>query len=86
MQAQIGVQGLRRVRRMAVLEREPLKLQVRPLPNEPYNPEADDVRAKHQELVTTMKQLFEQNPLYMEQLRHIKQGDFGVWPIVYPAS
>jgi hypothetical protein len=51
---------------------------VRPLPNEPYQPESEDVRAKHQELVATMKKLFEAQPLYVEQLRHVRSADFQV--------
>jgi hypothetical protein len=77
-QAQIGLQGLRRVRRMATIDEKPLKVQVRPLPNEPYDPEADDVRAIHIELVSTLRKLFDQQPLYLEQIRHLKASDFHV--------
>jgi hypothetical protein len=78
MQAQIGLQGQRRVRRLATLHTAPLKLQVKPLANEPYDADAVDVRAKHQELVATMRKLFEQQPLYVEQLRHVRSADFQV--------
>lgn len=78
MQVQIGLQGQRRIRRVGTLNTNPLRLQVRPLPNEPYQPESEDVRAKHQELVATMKKLFEAQPLYVEQLRHVRSADFQV--------
>lgn len=61
---------------LAALEAPGPRLQVRPLRNEPYNSEDMDVRAKHQELVQTLRKLFEQQPLYVEQLRHVRQADF----------
>ena len=81
-QAQIGLQGQRRVRRLATLQTSPLKLQVEPLKNEKYDPEAVDVRAKHQELISTMRKLFEQQPMYVEQLRHVRSSDFQVCVIM----
>jgi hypothetical protein len=78
MQAQMGVLGLRRVKRMATIEENPLKLQIRPLPDEPFNPEADDMRAMHEELIATLRKVFEAQPIYMEQLRHLKHADLQV--------
>ena len=75
-QAQVGVQALRRVRRLSTLQKRPLKLQCRGIPDEAYNSEDTDIRATHQELTQTLKQIFEQAPVYLEQMRHVRTGDF----------
>lgn len=85
MQAHVGVQALRRIRRQSTLQRAPLKLQCRPIPDEPYNKEDPDIRATHQELTQALKSVFEQAPVYLEQMRHVRTGDFQV-PSTPPAS
>lgn len=64
------------MKRIATLQDKPLKLQVRPLSDEAFDPETDDMRAKSQQLVTSLKKLFEQQPLYIEQIRHVSSIDF----------
>jgi hypothetical protein len=77
-QAQIGVQGTRRVKRIATLQTQPLKLQVQLLANRPYDRESEDLQAKHFELVASLKRLFEQQPMYLDQIRHVRTADFQV--------
>lgn len=74
----MGVQALRRIRRQSTLQRAPLKLQCRPIPDDPYNKEDPDIRATHQELTQALKSVFEQAPVYLEQMRHVRTGDFQV--------
>lgn len=81
MQAQVGVQALRRVKRISTLQKRPLKLQCRGILDEAYNSEDNDIRATHQELTQTLKQIFEQAPVYLEQMRHVRTGDFQVRPL-----
>jgi hypothetical protein len=78
MQVQIGLHGLRRVKRMGTVETKPLKVHVRPLRTEHYDPESAGVRAAHLEMVQILRKLFEQQPLYMEQMRHVHFIDFQV--------
>ena len=70
------MQALRRVKRLSTLQKRPLKLQCRGIPDEAYNSEDTDIRATHQELTQTLKQIFEQAPVYLEQMRHVRTGDF----------
>lgn len=72
------VQGFRRICHTGVVSESPLVLRCKPLVNQDYNPEDPEVKATHGEMVQTMKQIFELHPLYLEQLKHVRTGDFNV--------
>lgn len=75
-QGQVVVQGFRRMSRLDTVNAHPLRVRCKPLINEPFNAEAPDVKAMHAEMVQTMKHIFELQPIYLEQMRHVRTGDF----------
>lgn len=78
MQGLLLVQGFRRICRVGVAGTGPLVLKCKPLVNEDYNPEDPTVKATHMQMVQTMKQIFDLHPLYLEQMKHVRSGDFNV--------
>ena len=61
--------GLRDTSPCAQVHDSPLKVAVKHLRDEPYDPSDDTLKATTLEIVSTLKELLHLHPLYNEQLR-----------------
>ena len=69
--------GHRRLRRTGVMRREPLVVQVKHLKDERYNANDDVVKATHNEMRSTLKELLQINPLAREMFSSTVQNLHG---------
>lgn len=67
--AQLLLLGHRRLKRTKQVQKRPLKVAVEHLKDLPYNSSDDIVKATYMELVSTLKDLLAQHPIYREQLQ-----------------
>ncbi|KAL3145396.1 hypothetical protein ABBQ38_001644 [Trebouxia sp. C0009 RCD-2024] len=67
--AQLLLLGHRRLRRTRQVQKRPLKVAVEHLKDLPYSSGDDIVKATYMELVSTLKDLLAQHPIYREQLQ-----------------
>lgn len=67
--AQLLLLGHRRLKRTKQIQKRPLKVAVEHLKDLPYNSDEDLVKATYMEVVSTLKDLLAQHPIYREQLQ-----------------
>ncbi|KAL4437435.1 hypothetical protein ABPG75_004574 [Micractinium tetrahymenae] len=71
--AQLLLLGHRRIERTALVEKDPLRLSITHLKEQPYNAHDDMLRATTMEIISTLKELLHLHPLYNEQMRNFIQ-------------
>ncbi|KAI3429896.1 hypothetical protein D9Q98_010207 [Chlorella vulgaris] len=71
--AQLLLLGHRRIEQTGLVDRDPLRVSILHLKEQPYNAGDDMLRATTMELISTLKELLHMHPLYNEQMRNFIQ-------------
>ncbi|KAL4421915.1 hypothetical protein ABPG77_005199 [Micractinium sp. CCAP 211/92] len=71
--AQLLLLGHRRIERTGLVEKDPLRVSISHLKEQPYNANDDMLRATTMEIISTLKELLHLHPLYNEQMRNFIQ-------------
>ncbi|PSC68558.1 Lon protease mitochondrial [Micractinium conductrix] len=71
--AQLLLLGHRRIEQTGLVERDPLRVGITHLKEQPYNAHDDMLRATTMEIISTLKELLHLHPLYNEQMRNFIQ-------------